>query len=60
MSVKPKDPRITKSGEDHSVAHDKDRRKEGKYPLDGEHERQMENQEEFIDKEPNRKDKEQE
>ena len=53
---KTEDPRISESGEDRSVAHDMDRKKENKYPRDGEHERQMDNQPEFIEKEPNRKD----
>lgn len=57
---KPEDPRISKSGEDRSVAHEMDRKKENKYPRDGERERQMDNQPEFIEKEPNRKDKEEE
>jgi hypothetical protein len=64
MPVKPgsktKDPRLSESGEDRSIAHDMDRKKETRYPRDGERERQMDNQPEFIEKEPNRKDKEQE
>lgn len=62
MPVKPdtraEDPRISKSGEDRSIAHDMDRKKENKYPRDGGNDRQMDNQPEFIEKEASRKDKE--
>lgn len=64
MPVKPgsgtENPRSKPGGEDRSVAHDTDPKKENKYPHPDNRDRQMDNQPEFIETEPNRKDKEDE